>query len=86
MCRCHQLLEYNCKVVVFNLCWSFIGLEPGGLELTMRRRKETNIPWVTQPAFVLQEISQKQRERDREREKERKERHGDPSSDGAKVL
>ena len=32
------------------------------------RRKETNIPWVTQLAFVLHGISQKQRERKKERE------------------
>ena len=57
------------------------------------RRKEANIPWVTQPAFALQRISQK-RERDRQRERERererkerkKERQGDQSSDGAKVF
>ena len=30
------------------------------------RRKEANIPWVTQPAFVLQGISQKEREKDRQ--------------------
>ena len=34
------------------------------------RRKEANIPWVMQPAFTLQGISQK--EKKREREKERK--------------
>ena len=30
------------------------------------RRKEANIPWVTQPAFVLQGISQKEREKERQ--------------------
>ena len=33
------------------------------------RRKEANIPWVTQPAFALQGISQKQRKRERGRER-----------------
>ena len=47
------------------LCWSFIEPEPGGLESTMsertmsERRKEANIPWVMQLAFMLQGISQK---------------------------
>ena len=31
------------------------------------RREESNIPWVTQPAFMLQGISQKEREREKER-------------------
>ena len=38
------------------------------------RRKEANIPWVMQPAFAFQGISQKQRdkEKERKRKKERK--------------
>ena len=33
------------------------------------RRKEANIPWVTQPAFSLQGISEREREREREKDK-----------------
>ena len=47
------------------------------------RSKEANIPWVTQPASGLQGISQKEREIEKKRKKER---HGDQSSDGAKVF
>ena len=55
------------------------------------RRKEARIPWVMQPALVLQGISQKERGREGGRkegsEAGRKEgRQRDPSSDGAKVF
>ena len=61
--------------------WSFNGPElvVKSWQWKSERRKEANIPWVMQLASVLQGISQKERERE-------KGRHGDQSSDGAKVF
>ena len=47
------------------------------------KKEKANIPWVTQPAFALQGISQKYRDKEKEGKKER---HWDQSSDGAKVF
>ena len=53
--------EETATPYMFIFCWSFNGPEPGDPESTMRRerRKEANIPWVTQLAFAFQGISQK---------------------------
>ena len=39
---------YRFNAIPIKLCWSFNGPEPGGLELTIRKReKEADIPWFT---------------------------------------
>ena len=76
---CCLISNLNLKFCVFVGPLLDRNLVVWSLQRESERRKETNIPWVTQLAFALQGISQKERER-------KKERHGDPSSDGAKVF
>ena len=88
-------LSDQCKEIDEKIEWKRLEISVGSLlawNLVARswrweseRRKEANISWVTQLAFVLQGISQEKRDREKER-KRKNERHGDPTSDGAKVF
>ena len=65
----------NGKFFVFNKYWGVGPLMDQNLVVRTQqweseRREEANVPWVMQPAFAFQGISQKEREREKERKRE----------------